>query len=85
MDTPKMKRPTRVGAIVAGNSTLAGLLRRARELEALEELVRGWLPPTLAPHVRVAALREDTLVLAADSAAWVRQVKIRMLVGDPAA
>jgi hypothetical protein len=70
-----MKRPTRIGAIVAGDSTLAGLLRRARELESLETLVRAWLPPALAPHVRVAALREDTLVLAVDSPAWATRLR----------
>ena len=70
-----MKHPTRIGNIVAANSALSALLRKARELESLETLVRGWLPPALAPHVRVAALREDTLVLTVDSAAWATRLR----------
>lgn len=70
-----MKQPTRVGTIVAADSTLSALLRRARELSSLETLVRSWLPPALAPHVRVAALREGTLVLAVDSAAWATRLR----------
>ena len=70
-----MKKPTRVGAIVAGNPTLAGLISKARELQSIEGLVRSWLPPTLAPHVKVATLRDDTLVLSVRSAVWATRLR----------
>ncbi len=70
-----MKKPTRVGAIVAGNPTLAGLVSRARELQSIEGLVRSWLPPMIAPHVKVATLRDDTLVLSVKSAVWATRLR----------
>lgn len=70
-----MKKPTRVGAIVAENPTLAGLINRARELQSIDSLVRSWLPPMLAPHVKVATLRDDTLVLSVKSAVWATRLR----------
>lgn len=70
-----MKRPTRIGSIVAGDPTLSAIIRRAHEFQALEELVRSWLPPALAPHVGVANIRDDTLVLTVKSAVWATRLR----------
>lgn len=73
-----MKHPTRVGDIVAGNHSLRALFDQAARLRALEQQIRSWLDDeTLAAHVRVAALREETLVLTVDSPAW--GVRLRYL------
>jgi len=70
-----MKGPIRVGSIVADTPGLGTLLARARRLEAIEALVRSWLPSALAAQVGVANLREDTLVLAVKSAAWATKLR----------
>lgn len=45
-------------------------MNRAHHLAALDRRVADYLPPSLAPHVRVANLRDGVLVLHADSTAW---------------
>ena len=70
-----MKRPTHIGTIVAGDPTLSGIIQRARDMQALEGLVRSWLPPTLAPHVGVSNVRDDTLVLTVRSAVWATRLR----------
>ncbi len=70
-----MKRPIRIGSIVADTPALDALVQRARRFKALESLVRGWLPAALAPHVGLANLREDTLVLSVESAAWATKLR----------
>lgn len=49
---------------------LARILERAKALQRIGEQVAAILPAPLAAHVRVANLREDRLVMSADSAAW---------------
>lgn len=70
-----MKGPIRIGSIVADTPGLGTLLARARRLEAIEALVRSWLPAALAAQVTVANLRDDTLVLAVKSAAWATKLR----------
>lgn len=70
-----MKKPTRIGAIVAADPQLNGIVQRARELQSLEQLIRSWLPQTLAAHVKLAAVRDDTLVLSTSSAAWATKLR----------
>lgn len=73
-----MKRPIRIGNIVADNPTLGALVEHARRLQALEAVVRSWLPPSLAPHVGVATIREETLVLTVRSAAWATKLRFEV-------
>ena len=73
-----MKRPTRISSIVAENPTLAGLLQRVRQLKALEAQIRSWLPETLAPHVSLATIRDDTLVLTVGSAVWATRLRFEV-------
>jgi len=75
LQEPAMKGPVRVGSIVADTPALSALIEHARRFEALEALVRSWLPATLAPHVGVANLREDTLILSVKSAAWATKLR----------
>ena len=70
-----MKSPTRIGAIVANEPTLNRLLAKARALQEINTLVRGWLPGPLAQKVRVAVIRDGVLVLTADSAAWATRLR----------
>lgn len=73
-----MKRPTRIGTIVADNPTLGALVHRARQLKSLETLIRSWLPPVLAPHVGLAILRDETLVLTVKSAVWATKLRFEI-------
>ncbi len=71
-----MKHPTRIGDIVAGNQTLRGLYDQAARLRSYEQQVRSWLAdPALAVHVRVAAVRDELLVLVVDSPAWAARLR----------
>lgn len=62
----KPLRADRLG-LTAG---LQRLVDRAQLLATLDQRVAAFLPPSLAPHVRVANLRDGVLILHADSTAW---------------
>ena len=51
------------------------LLQRARKLQRLEQATLDLLPPDLAAHCRVVNLRNETLILAAGSAAWATRLR----------
>lgn len=70
-----MKRPMRVGDIVADTPGLGSLVQRARQFKALETLIRSWLPPALAAQVNLANLRDGTLVLSVKAAAWATKLR----------
>jgi hypothetical protein len=55
---------------------LAGLITRARELDALDRRLRATLPAALAAECRLANLREDELVFLARSAAWASRLRL---------
>lgn len=57
------------------NSEAARLISRARALGQLDALVHELIPPPLNQHCRVLALRDDTLIIAADSAAWAARLR----------
>lgn len=61
-------------------SALARVAHEAAEHERLSRLVRSVLPPDLSTHILSVNLREDTLVIITDSAAWA--TRIRYLQGD---
>jgi hypothetical protein len=51
------------------------LVTRARLMGGLTDSLRSLLPPTLAPHCRVAALTPDELTLTADGGVWATQLR----------
>ena len=61
----------------APSGRLQALRRRAARLESLTQALRAALPEDLAPHVQVANLRGDTVVLAADSPAWLTLLRLQ--------
>jgi hypothetical protein len=69
------------------SSDASGLFSRARALGQLDALVHQLIPSPLNQHCRVLAVRDDTLILAADSAAWATRLRyqspqlIRQLAG----
>jgi hypothetical protein len=76
-----MGGPIKVGEVVATNSSLRALLRRADDLRALERLFTERLGPGFAAHFDVAGIHDDgVLVLIAHSAAWA--TRLRFLVPE---
>jgi hypothetical protein len=69
------------------NSAASALLSRARALGRLDALVHELIPAPMNQHCRVLSVREDTLIVAADSAAWAARLRyqspqlIRQLAG----
>lgn len=55
--------------------SLAALLARCQWLREVEQRVLAELPPEVAPHVRVAAVTDQCLVLQADSPAWAARLR----------
>jgi hypothetical protein len=58
-----------------GGSKYASLLNRARALMSLEAHIRELLPAPLKEHCRLLAVRDETLVLAADSPVWASRLR----------
>lgn len=74
-------RPLRPQAAVS-DPILAGLVERARKLDALDRTLRGALPPRLADRCRLANVDGSRLVFLAHSpavAARLRQMQDEML------
>ncbi|KAA9129732.1 DUF721 domain-containing protein [Marinihelvus fidelis] len=57
-------------------SGLAGLLQRAEALARVDAVVRDLLPPSLAPHVRVANVRDGKLILCTPVAAIATRLRM---------
>lgn len=65
-----------VAKILATQSSgLHTLLERAQYLQNLTQALRESLEPMLAEHVAIANLKEHTVVLTADSPAWLTQLR----------
>lgn len=58
-----------------GNSTLSGIIQRGRQLYGLNLLIQKLLGPELAAHCQVTNIRDKTLILATDSAAWATRIR----------
>lgn len=56
--------------------TLSGLLRQARIFEALDAQLQGHLSSGLRGQLRVACVRDRTLVLAANTPAWASRARL---------
>lgn len=72
------KRPARpVGELLGKpGKGLDGLLARAGALADLDTAVRGLLDPKLAPHVRVANVRDGKLILCTPVAAIATRLRM---------
>jgi hypothetical protein len=57
------------------NSEASRLLSRARALGDLDALVHELIPSPLNLHCRVLSVRDDALIVAADSAAWAARLR----------
>jgi len=69
-----MNKPLRIDKLLGG-SKYANLLNRARALMVLEAQLRELLPAPLNEHCRLLAVRDETLVLAADSPVWASRLR----------
>jgi len=56
-------------------SEISRLLSRARALGELDALVHELIPSPLNSHCRVLAVRDDTLIVAADSPVWAARLR----------
>jgi hypothetical protein len=72
--------PPRIDTLLSTDSEMQPVIAKAREINALANLCKEFLPPELASHVRPANLQGDKLViLAANSAA---AAKLKLLSGS---
>ena len=62
-------------ALLTQSGRLRRLIKQAQVLQALEDRLSERLPPSLKRHCQVAAMHDDTLVLAASSAAWATRLR----------
>jgi hypothetical protein len=69
-----MNNPLQVKKLLGG-SQYSRLVSQARALAGLDALTRELLPDTLKTHCRVLSVRDETLVLAADSPVWAARLK----------
>jgi len=58
-------------------SSLNSLLKRACELEQLENLLHGLVEPDLATRFQVAAVRKNRLVLITPNASWATRLRMQ--------
>ncbi len=64
-----------INKFLLSDTTLASLIDRSRQQEALLMQVRDLLPAPLNRHCRAAILRDQLLVLYADSSAWASRLR----------
>lgn len=64
------------GALLSGGAGEFGyLIEHCKRLERMSRLLLDRLPPSFAPHCRVAGIVRQTLVLHADSPAWASKLR----------
>lgn len=73
-----MSSPTRLDAIVTQNSLLRQLFRQAGAHRQLDRQLKDLLEEPLRSHVRVGVMRENSLVLVADSPAWAAKLRYQV-------
>ena len=69
-----MNNPLQVKKLLGG-SQYSRLVSQARALLGLDGLIQELLPDALKTHCRVLSVRDQTLVLAADSPVWAARLK----------
>ena len=78
--TPPQGNATNLGPRAALDALLAGsaggTLRRALWLDAVDQLLRPYLPAGLAAHARLANIRKDKLVFVVDSPIWHAKLRL---------
>ena len=72
-----MSTPLSVFDIVARFSQLKQLTERANRLRDLNQSLMSCVPPSLAPHVRLATVRDGCLVLQAEGSTWAAQLRFK--------
>jgi hypothetical protein len=70
----RSNKPFRIGSLLE-RSEVSRLLSRARALGELDALVHKLIPSPLNEHCHVLAMRDDTLVVAADSPVWATRLR----------
>jgi hypothetical protein len=70
----RSNKPFQIGNLL-DRSEASRLLSRARALGELDALVHGLIPSPLNGHCRVLAMRDDTLIVAADSPVWAARLR----------
>ena len=73
-----MSSPTKLNSIVAHNSILRQLFRKAGDHQKLSLQVKGLLEEPLRSHIQLAAIRDGKLILTADSSAGAAQLRYRV-------
>jgi hypothetical protein len=61
--------------VLKGSGRLQPLLERAKFLEALTLRLREAIDPVMAGHICVGNLRDDTVIITADSPAWLSNIR----------
>lgn len=69
-----MNKPLKISKLL-GNGPLSPLLAQARDIAALDAQARQLLPPALQPHCHVLSVRDQVLVLSADSPVWAARLR----------
>lgn len=69
-----MNNPLQIRKLLGG-SQYSRLISQARTLMALEVLLQELLPDPLRTHCHLLAIRDETLVLAADSPVWAARLR----------
>jgi hypothetical protein len=72
----RSNKPLRINNLL-GKSEVARLLARARALNKLDAELHDLIPPPLNDHCRILSIRDDTLVLAADSPVWAARLRFQ--------
>ena len=76
MATNKLSTSKKVGNLLASSASgLQHVLEKAAILDQLTRDLRDSLAAPLNQHVSVANIRQNTLVIAADSSAWVTRAR----------
>jgi hypothetical protein len=69
-----MNNPLQINNLL-GRSQYSRLVSQTRILAALETLLQELLPEPLKAHCHLLAIRDETLVLAADSPVWAARLR----------
>jgi hypothetical protein len=69
-----MNNPLQIRKLLAG-SQYSRLISQARTLIVLEAALQELLPESLKAHCQLLAVRDETLVLAADSPVWAARLR----------
>jgi hypothetical protein len=73
-----MPLPTKLSAIVAENSLLRQLFREAAKQQVNDSEIKSCISESMRSHVRFALVRDETLILIADSPAWASKLRYQV-------